>query len=66
MFKWALFEWALFEWAKVRHVISSNSMFLKHQIVEQKNVQTLSLMIQPYWAALFSDNFALRGVFRLG
>jgi hypothetical protein len=55
-----------FEWAKVRHVISSNSMFPKCQIVEQKNVRTISLMTQPYWAALFSDNFALRGIFRLG
>jgi hypothetical protein len=56
----------LFEWAKVRHVISLNSMFPKRQIVKQKNVRTLSQMTQPYWAALFSDNFALRGVFRLG
>jgi hypothetical protein len=25
-----------------------------------------SLTTPPYWTALFSDNFALRGVFRLG
>jgi hypothetical protein len=53
------------ELAKVRHVTSSNFMFSKRQIFDQfsSNFVRIVEITLPYWAALFSDNFALRGVF---
>jgi hypothetical protein len=63
----------LFEQANFRTDKCLNFMFPKRQIVEHfvsetSNCRTitsnLSKQITANWAALFSDNFALRGVFR--
>jgi hypothetical protein len=65
----------LFEQPNFRTDNCSNFMFQKRQIFEhfvsetsncQKIISNLFEQTTANWAALFSDNFALRGVFRLG